>query len=299
MRIEFYMSDKHMKRMGEGRVVRVVTAAAGALAIAMSAVQPVALAQDKKAGAKPAAPAAAAPADKGAAAPAGKQTAWVKLCEKVPLARKDKDGKDVQEEKNICLTHHERLDGNSGQVIVSAAIRDVEGQGKDSLMIMVPLGMAIPFGVRAAVYTKDQWAKIQNNEKVDDKQLKPIDLKYSLCHGAGCTAEVEATDDIINQMKNGGGMGVIAMHASGKQAAFPIPLEGFSEALAGAPVDNKAYSEARGQLMKQIAQRQRELYEQYKKEAEAKKAAGGEAATTAGSAASAPAAAAKPAEKKK
>ena len=55
------------------------------------------------------------------------QSAWVKLCEKSPLVKKDKDGKDVKEEKNICLTHHERLDGNSGMVLVSAAIRQVEG----------------------------------------------------------------------------------------------------------------------------------------------------------------------------
>ena len=50
---------------------------------------------------------APAPAAKDAkAAPAGKQSAWVKLCEKSPLVHKDKDGKDVKEEKNICLTHH-------------------------------------------------------------------------------------------------------------------------------------------------------------------------------------------------
>lgn len=257
-------------------------------------------AQDKKnaPAAKPAekaAPAAAAPA--AGAAPAGKQSAWVKLCEKVPLVKKDKDNKDVREEKSICLTHHERLDGNTGQVIVSAAIREVEGQDKKSLMIMVPLGMAVPFGVRAAVYTKEQWEKVSKNENIDEKALKPIELKYSLCHGAGCTAEVDATPEIINSMKAGGGIGVIALHASGNRAAFPVPLDGFNEALAGAPVDNKAYGEARGQLMKQIAARQKELWEQAKKEADAKQAAGGQQAPTAGAAAPAPAA--KPAEKKK
>jgi invasion protein IalB len=146
------------------------------------------------AGAAPKA-AAAAPAA-GGAAPAGdaaNKTAWVKLCEKAPLVKKDKDGKDVKEEKNLCLTHHERLDGNTGMVLVSAAIRQVEGQDKQSLMIMVPLGMAIPPGIRAAVYTKEQWAAVQKNEKIDEKSLKPIELKYSLCHPAGCTAETEAT----------------------------------------------------------------------------------------------------------
>ncbi len=82
----------------------------------------------------------------------------MKLCEKAPLVKKDKDGKEVKEEKELCLTHHERLDGNTGMVLVSAAIREIKGQPKKSLMIMVPLGMAIPPGIRAAVYTKEQWA---------------------------------------------------------------------------------------------------------------------------------------------
>ena len=118
------------------------------------------------------------------AAAAGKQSAWVKICEKAAFARKDKDGKDTKEEKNICLTHHERLDGNTGMVLVSAAIREVDGSDKEHLMVMVPLGMAIPPGVRAAVYSKEQWAKAAKNEKIDEKALKPIELKYSLCHQA-------------------------------------------------------------------------------------------------------------------
>ena len=29
------------------------------------------------------------------------------------------DGKEVREERAICLTHHERLDGNTGMVLIS------------------------------------------------------------------------------------------------------------------------------------------------------------------------------------
>lgn len=216
---------------------------------------------------------AAAPAAKdGAAAPAaggeakGKQSAWVKLCEKSPLVKKDKDGKDVKEEKDICLTHHERLDGNSGMVLVSAAIRQVEGSEKEHMMVMVPLGMAIPPGLKAAVYTKEQWEKAAKNEKIDDKDLKPIDLKYSLCHQAGCTAETEATKEVIEQMKSGGGIMVLAMNAAAQPIGFPVPLDGFTEAFGGKPVDNAEYKKARGQLMAQIRQRQQEAYEKFKAE---------------------------------
>ena len=237
-------------------------AAAPAAAAPAAAVAPAAAA-------KAAAPAtAAAPAAAGQVSPTadagGSKAAWVKLCEKAPLVKKDKDGKEVREEKNLCLTHHERLDGNTGMVLVSAAIRQIEGQEKQSLMIMVPLGMAIPPGIRAAVYTKDQWAAVSKNEKIDEKLLKPIELKYSLCHPAGCTAETEATKEITDQMAAGGGMMVLAMNAAAQPVAFPVPLDGYVEAAAGPPVDNKKYGEARAALMKQIRERQQQMAEEFK-----------------------------------
>lgn len=251
--------DSFAKSLGRGVLAG---SAALALVLALAAPGNVAFAQDAKKDAKKAAPAA-----KDAKAAEGqKQSAWVKLCEKSPLVRHDKEGKEVKEEKNICLTHHERLDGNSGMVLVSAAIRQVEGSDKDHLMIMVPLGMAIPPGLKAAVYTKDQWAKAAKNEQVDDKELKPIDLKFSLCHSSGCTAETDATKDIVDQMKAGGGIMVLAMNAQAQPIGFPVPLDGFTEAFAGKPVDNDEYKKARGQLMAQIRQRQQEAYEKFKAE---------------------------------
>jgi invasion protein IalB len=263
-----------------------LSAVAAALVIAGTP----AMAQEKPAAApaKPAA-AAAAPAAKDAAA---NKSAWVKLCEKTPLVKKGADGKDVKEEKDICLTHHERLDGNSGMVLISAAIREVEGQEKKHLMIMVPLGMALPPGLRAAVYTKEQWAKIAKNEKVDDKELKPVDLKYSLCHASGCTAEIEAEQSILDQLKTGGGLMVVAMNAAAQPIGFPVPLDGFSDAFAGKPIDNAEYKKARGQLMAQIRDRQRAAIDKFKAEQLKKIPTDGPGAppTTTGSAPAKPAA---------
>lgn len=206
------------------------------------------------------APAAAAPA---AGAPTGAQSAWVKLCEKAQVPKKGADGKEVVEEKNICLVHHEKIDGNTGMVIVSAALRNVEGTDKQHLMVMVPLGMAIPPGVRAAVYTKDMWAKAQKNEKIDEKELKPIDLKFTLCHPAGCTAELEAPPELVASMKTGGGLMILAMNGAAQPIGFPVPLDGFTGAQAGAPVDSNVYGAERAKLMNQIAQRQEQLYKEY------------------------------------
>ena len=208
-----------------------------------------------------------AAAAKGKDGKAEHQSAWVKLCETAKF-KKDDAGKEV-DEKKICLTHHERLDGNTGMVLVSAAIRDVEGQAKKSLMVMVPLGMAIPPGVRAAVYTPEQWAKAAKNEKIDEKQLKPVNLKYSLCHPAGCTAEMEADAGLIDQMKKGGGIMILAMNAAAKPVGFPVPLDGFTAAFDGPPVDNEKYAQARAQLMKQIRERQAKAIEKMKEERKA------------------------------
>jgi invasion protein IalB len=191
---------------------------------------------------------------------------WVKLCEKAAAVGKDKDGKEEKKELNICLIHHERIDGNTGMVLVSAAIRQVEGQDKQSFMVMVPLGMLIQPGMRATIYPKDLWEKAQKNEKVDDSKLKGAKLSYTLCHPAGCTAEIEAAPELLSELKTAGGVLILAINAGGQAVGFPVPLTGFEQAYAGAPVDNKQYGEARKALMQQIAQRQHEMAEEYKKQ---------------------------------
>ncbi len=248
---------KGLRLLGTAGFVAAVTLGAGP-----------ALAQQKKGEAKAAPAAAAAPAS---------QSAWVKLCEKAPVLVPGKDGKQERAEKSICLTHHERLDGNTGMVLVSAAVRDVEGQDKQHLMIMVPLGMAIQPGLRAKVYEKTMWDAAQKNEKVDDSKVAVTKLNFSLCHPAGCTAEIDLNKEIMDQLKTGAGVMVYAINANGQVIAFPVPLNGFSAALTGTPIDNAKYSEARKGLMQQIALRQQALIEEYKK----KQSEGGKAAAPA------------------
>ncbi len=229
---------------------------------AMAQTQPKAPAAAPKA---PAAPAAAAPATAAAAAPASPPIYWVKLCEKAQVPVPEKDGKVTAQERNICLTHHERLDGNSGLVIVSAALRQVEGSEKQHLMVMVPIaiGVAIPAGLRAAVYNKEVWAKAQKNETYDEKQLKPVDLKYTLCHPTGCTAEIEATKEMIDNLKSGGGLVILAMNGQAQPVPFSIPLDGFAVAQAGAPADAKAYGQQRELFFNQLRARQEEEYKKF------------------------------------
>ena len=180
------------------------------------------------------------------------QSSWVKLCDKATF-RKSKEAKP--EQKEICLTHHERLDGNTGLVLVSAAIRKIQGQDKERFMIMVPLGMAIPPGVQV---------------KIDED--KPVKLPFSICTPGGCTAEINADKAFIDKMKKGKRMVVAAINRLGKPIGFPVPLNGFGTALAGKAIDNKKYHAARRELLGKIRERRIALQKKYKEEQKKKKA---------------------------
>ena len=46
------------------------------------------------------------------------------------------DGKKDKKSVCLCLTHHERLNANTGMVLVPAAIRTIEGQPLVALVAM-------------------------------------------------------------------------------------------------------------------------------------------------------------------
>ncbi len=249
-------------RVGRAAAMAIALAfGAGGLAGPAAAQQP---APPKKAPEK-APPAATKKDAKAATAPDPAQSARGKLCEKATAIKKEKDGKEEKRDLDICLTHHERLDGNSGMVLVSAAVRQIDGQDKQHFMVMVPLGMLLQPGMRASLYPKDIWEKVTKNEKVDESKLKQVKLAYTLCHPAGCTAEMEMTPDLLNDLKTGGGLVVFAVNAAGQPVGFPVPLNGFEQSFAGKPIDNKQYGEARRALMQQIAQRQQQMADEQQK----------------------------------
>ena len=250
-------------------------AVAAALTLAVTGLTSTSFAQTQPAAPKKApekAPAAAAPKKDGGGAP---QSAWVKLCEAGQTVSKDKDGKEKKQDLKICMTMHERLDGNSGMTVVSAAVRQVEGQDKFYFMIMVPTEVVLKPGMRATFIPADLWEKAVKGEQVDEKRLKEFRLDYTICHPGGCNAEIEASPELISSLKSSGGFMVTFLHIAGQRAVIPVALGGFDAALSGAPVDNKAYTDARRQLMTQIAQRQRQIFEEQKKQYEEQQKKGG------------------------
>jgi invasion protein IalB len=257
-----------MQRNGSRPAIMQRICRRGSLAMILSAgiagmAQPVAAQQ---APAKPAKKATAAP---GTTAPASAKNSWVKLCEKMALGTMYRDGKEETRYSNYCLTQHERIDGKTGRSVVTAAVRQMDGESKQYFMVMVPLGMLLKPGMRAALYPKDLWEKVQKNENVDESKLKGLKLEYTLCHGGGCTAQAESTPELINDLKTFGGMVVFAINSKGESAGFPVSFAGFEQAYTGSPADPQQYAAGRRALMQMIAQRQQqEQAEQQKKAAQ-------------------------------
>ena len=178
-------------------------------------------------------------------------SAWVKLCEK---QKGDKKG-------NVCLTHHERFHPTTGQPLVSAAIRKIDGQKQETVMVMVPLGRLLQSGLIM---------------KVDEE--KPIKLKYAFCTSVGCVAETPATPEILASLKEGSQLSIGTIDINQKRIGFRVSLTGFTTTYDGPPIDRKIYATARKEMFEQIRARQVELLKRAKTEIEKKKAAGDAAA---------------------
>jgi len=242
---------------------------AGAGALVLGLAMPLAMAQETPAtpkatqapksqppaGAAGGVPAAVkAPASTAAAGAA--EDAWVKLCMK----------SDQTNNKEICLVNHEGLEPNTGMVLIAAAVRKVEGEDKQQLLVRVPTAYAlvIPAGVQI---------------KIDESQ--PIQLQYTICFPTSCQVQLELTNELFDSMRKGKQMVVAAMNIQQKTMGFPVPLTGFGKAYDGAPVDSVKYEESRRQLMESFRKRQAELANKAA-EAEQKKGAQGGAQVPAG-----------------
>lgn len=214
------------------------------------------------------------------------QSAWVKLCEKAPYNKigadgkpqLDRDNKPVFEDKTLCLTHHEQMT-NTGITMVSAAIQQLEGIDKLHMMVMVPptTGIVMPAGMSVVVYNKEQVEKLEKKEKIDDKTLVGQKLMFTICHQNGCTAENEATPQLVDAMKKGVVMVAYATHVTGQPIPYQVPLVGFTSTFDGKPVDNKEYQKQRESLQQTFMANRLEQMKQMQSAAQGAPAAGGPA----------------------
>jgi len=167
-------------------------------------------------------------------AAAGAESSWVKIC-----TTDEKTGN-----KQVCLIRHEGLDPKTGAILISVAVRTIEGQDKKHLLVNVPTAysLVVPAGVQI---------------KIDEGE--PVQLQYAVCFPTSCQVQMELSREIVDKMRKGKQMIVAALNAQQKTMAFPLPLSGFSKTFDGPPVDNVAYQEARAQMMRASREHQAEL----------------------------------------
>ena len=189
-----------------------------------------------------AAPAAGADTAKPAAAKGG--PSWFRICEKVPFpdpaAKDPKNAKPI--EKQVCANQHESFDPQSGNLLVSVAVRDIEGIEKKVLLVGTPLGFVLPAGIA-----------LRFDDEKDPKQL--VKLAFDYCLPQGCTSESELQPDLIDRMSKAKFMWVLAVSLQGVTIPFKISMEDFASSLAGAPVDTAKYLNARKNLVLSLRER--------------------------------------------
>jgi invasion protein IalB len=159
---------------------------------------------------------------------------WIKLC----------DRSAETQNKEACLTTHERIDGDTGLLVVGAAVRKVEGDAKQQLIVKISetAAMALPAGVGL---------------RVDDGKI--VRLAYTSCYAMSCEADTNLTTELFNQFRTGKQLRVTFLNLQGKTIGLIVPLTGFSTTYDGPPVDTAKYQDLRRQLMAGIRKRQMEL----------------------------------------
>ncbi len=170
-------------------------------------------------------------------------SAWVKLCEPTGST-------------TLCLIQHERLDGNTGQVLVAAALHDDVATGRRTFLIRVPL--VLPTGATMTVSI--------------DAASPDLIMTQVNCDASGCTFSVPADATLMQRLQSATTLMTNVLHNQNRNS-FPIPMTGFSVALAGPPNDNVGYTQARAPIMRQLVEQQTALFDDFKKQATATAAA--------------------------
>jgi len=160
---------------------------------------------------------------------------WVKLC------NKDADPKA----KRVCVTVKDgRVE--SGLLVVSVAIIEMDGEQKKLLRMSLPYGVALQHGTRLIV-----------------DQGTPATSPFVTClppvvPPGGCIADYEASVDLINRMKKAQVLTVQAIHMNGQAMSPQLELKDFAKAYDGPPTDPKVFEEQQKKLQEELQKRAEE-----------------------------------------
>lgn len=159
---------------------------------------------------------------------------WMKVCQKEPDPNS----------KRVCVTVKDGR-AESGTVVVSVAVVEIEGEQRKLMRMSLPYGVAIQYGTRMIV---------------DSEQ--PLTSPFVTClppvvPPGGCIADYDATPDLINKMKKGQVLTVQAIHMNGQPMSPQLDLKDFAKAIDGPASDPKAVEEMHKKLQEELQKRQK------------------------------------------
>lgn len=135
--------------------------------------------------------------------------------------------------KPVCFTGKDgRLE--SGQPVVAAVLIEPQGERK-IVRITLPLGMSLQPGTRMIV-----------------DQGQPMTAPYVICFNAGCMADYEASQALVDTMKKGQGLAIQGMNGGGQPISLVLPLNDFAKAYDGPPTDPKELQRREEELRKKL-----------------------------------------------
>jgi len=147
---------------------------------------------------------------------------WFKLCQDVPKR------KTPNEKRQECATSYEAYNPLTGQLLLMVQAKTVPGaDNEDRFIVTLPIGLFLPIGAQA---------------KIDESE--PVQLQFVYCLPQGCVATLAKNEDhkpFLDKLKKGGKLAVVASTLQGQPYVSGIPLEGFTNAIKGKPIDMKAY----------------------------------------------------------
>jgi len=155
---------------------------------------------------------------------------WTKFCEK---------GQEANA-RQVCFTGKFGRD-ESGATAVMAMLIEPEGNARKVFRVTTPLGMQLLRGVRTIV-----------------DQGQPMDAPYTVCLINGCTAEYEASGELIDQLKRGQGLVVKSIDYQGNEITHLLPLSDFATSHDGPPTDPNLLAEQQQKLQDLLQKRAEE-----------------------------------------
>ncbi|PTW61026.1 invasion protein IalB [Breoghania corrubedonensis] len=174
------------------------------------------------------------------AAQPGAESAWTKVCNTDPKSK-----------KKICMTLQNKAT-DTGQLLAQVAIREIEGEDRKSMAVIVPPGMLIQPGLRV---------------QIDGGQQKAG--KYNICFSNGCVGEFLIDDAFIAALKKGSNLVLTTLNQQNKPVQLELTLIGFTKVFEGeglSPQDLQAKQQKLQQELQKRAEDAREkLIEQQKK----------------------------------